>query len=84
MRNKNWTVGELADWQGIIGKITAVTADARTGKQESIILRFEFNNKAKEIKVNDPFLNRTEVVGGLITPNWLTQDGDVMSISDRD
>ena len=82
---KTWHIGQLVDHHGIIGTISAITAD-RTGKQETVIIRFKFNrNSTKEVKVNDPALNPSEIIGGLMTPNWLTHEGgDVWNCSDKD
>ena len=78
MKN-NYKIGQTVSRYGVLGTITAITADARTGEQESIIVRFVWSDKGHEYKVNDPAISIPEVL-----PSWMTREGDTLTISDRD
>ena len=75
----NYNIGQTVSRYGVLGTITAITADARTGEQESIIVRFVWSNKGHEYKVNDPAISTPEVL-----PSWMNREGDTLTISDRD
>ena len=78
MKN-NYNIGQTVSRYGVLGTITAITADARTGEQESIIVRFVWSDKGHEYKVNDPAISIPEVL-----PSWMNREGDTLTISDRD
>jgi len=78
MKN-NYNIGQTVSRYGALGTITAITADARTGEQESIIVRFVWSDKGHEYKVNDPAISIPEVL-----PSWMNREGDTLTISDRD
>jgi hypothetical protein len=78
MKN-NYNIGQTVSRYGVLGTITAITADARTGEQETIIVRFVWSDKGHEFKVDDKGLTIPEVL-----PSWMTREGDTLTISDRD
>ncbi len=77
MRNK-FNIGQTVDHWGCLGTVTAITADAKTGEQETIIVRFVWSDKGHEFKVDDKGLTIPEVL-----PSWMTRDGDTLTISDK-
>ena len=77
MKNK-FNIGQTVEHQGCLGTVTAITANARTGEQESIIVRFVWSDKGHEFKVNDPDISIPEVL-----PSWMKRDGDTLTISDK-
>lgn len=77
MENK-FNIGQVIDWQGSLGTVTAITADARTGEQESIIVRFVWSDKNWEFRTVDPAISIPEVL-----PSWMKRDGDTLTISDK-
>jgi hypothetical protein len=78
MKN-NYNIGQTVDHWGRLGTVTAITANARTGEQETIIVRFVWSDKGHEFKVDDKGLTIPEVL-----PSWMTREGDTLTISDRD
>lgn len=75
----NYKIEQTVDHHGCLGTVTAITANARTGEQESIIVRFVWSDKGHEFKVDDPAISVPEVL-----PSWMNRDGDTLNISDRD
>ena len=75
----NYHIGQTIDHWGCLGKITAITANARTGEQESIIVRFVWSDEAYEFKVDDKGLSTPEIY-----PHWMSRENDVINISDKD
>jgi hypothetical protein len=78
MENK-FNIGQTVDHWGCLGTVTAITANARTGEQESVIVRFVWSNKGHEFKISDRRLSIPEVL-----PSWMKRDGDTLNISDKD
>ena len=78
MSNK-FNIGQTVNHLGRLGTITAITANARTGKQETIIVRFVWSDKGHEFKTDDRGLSIPEVL-----PSWMNREGDALNISDRD
>ena len=72
-------LGQTVSRYGVLGTITAITANARTGKQETIIVRFVWSDKGHEFKTDDRGLSIPEVL-----PSWMNREGDALNISDRD
>ena len=77
-KKNRYKVNQVVDWEGSLGTITAITADARTGNQESIIVRFIWSKKGFEFKVDDSAISIPEVL-----PSWMSREGDALNISDR-
>jgi hypothetical protein len=75
----NYAIGQTVDHMGRRGTITATTADADTGEQLTIIVRFVWSDKGFEFKADDRWLSIPEIL-----PAWMSREGDTLTISDKD
>jgi len=73
-----FNIGQTISSWGRLGTITAITANARTGEQESIIVRFVWSDKGHEFKTDDRGLSIPEIL-----PSWMSREGDTLNISDK-
>ena len=79
MSNTNtFNIGQTISHWGCLGTVSAITADALTGEQATIIVRFVWSDKGHEFKVDDKGLSIPEIL-----PSWMSRDGDTLNVSDK-